>query len=101
MALGLGRALAVALAEHGCVSLRYDKRGVGASAGDYLSTGFHDECDDAAATLAALRTHPAWTPDGSRRRALERSRSAAGLVRSASPPAGYVLLAGAAKPASG
>jgi hypothetical protein len=32
MALGLGRALATALADHGCAMLRCDKRGVGASA---------------------------------------------------------------------
>src|SRR5687767_8912836 len=59
MALGLGPALAGALAGHGCVVLRFDKRGVGASTGDYLSTGFHDECRDAAAALDALRAHPA------------------------------------------
>jgi uncharacterized protein len=99
MALGLGRALAVALADHGCVLLRYDKRGVGASGGDYLSTGFHDECGDAAAALAALRAHPAVDPE----RVFVVGHStgavlAANLVRATAPPAGYVLLAGAAQP---
>ncbi|MFY1672347.1 alpha/beta fold hydrolase [Plantactinospora sp. WMMB334] len=99
MALGLGRALAVTLADHDCVLLRYDKRGVGASGGDYLSTGFHDECGDAAAALAALRAHPAVDPD----RVFVVGHStgaivAANLVRAAPPPAGYVLLAGAAQP---
>ncbi|MEO3931156.1 alpha/beta fold hydrolase [Micromonosporaceae bacterium B7E4] len=99
MALGLGRALAVALADHGCVLLRYDKRGVGASGGDYLSTGFHDECGDAAAALAALHAHPAVDPErvfviGHSTGAV----SAANLVRATRPPAGYVLLASAAQP---
>jgi uncharacterized protein len=99
MALGLGRALAVALAEHGCVLLRYDKRGVGASGGDYLSTGFQDECADAAAALAVLNAHPAVDPD----RVFVVGHStgavvAANLIRAAAPPAGYVLLAGAAEP---
>ena len=99
MALGLGRALAVALADHDCVVLRYDKRGVGTSHGDYLSTGFHDECRDAAAALATLRAHPAVDPE----RVFVVGHStgavvAANLVQAAPPPAGYVLLAGAAQP---
>lgn len=99
MALGLGPALAVALADHDCVVLRYDKRGVGASGGDYLSTGFHDECRDAAAALAALRSHPAVDPE----RVFVVGHStgavvAANLVRAVPPPAGHVLLAGAAHP---
>jgi pimeloyl-ACP methyl ester carboxylesterase len=39
--------LAAVLADEGWASLRYDKRGVGASEGDYLSTGFYDELADA------------------------------------------------------
>jgi pimeloyl-ACP methyl ester carboxylesterase len=49
MPLNLSRDLAVTLAEAGWASLRYDKRGVGASEGDYLSTGFSDEVADAEA----------------------------------------------------
>jgi pimeloyl-ACP methyl ester carboxylesterase len=99
MALGLGQALAMALADRGFVMLRYDKRGVGASGGDYLSTGFHDESSDAAAALAALRAHPAVDPE----RVFIVGHSsgavlAANLALAASPPAGYVLLAGAAQP---
>jgi uncharacterized protein len=99
MALGLGRPLAAALAEHGCLMLRYDKRGVGASGGDYLSTGFHDECRDASTALTALRAHPAVDPD--RVFVIGHSAGAvvaATLVRTPQPPAGYVLLAGAARP---
>jgi uncharacterized protein len=53
--LDVGRALADALAAAGVASLRYDKRGVGESGGDYQRTGFEQETDDARAALAALR----------------------------------------------
>lgn len=98
LALGLGRALAVALADHGYGLLRCDKRGVGASGGDYLSSGFHDECRDAAAALTALRARAGVDPE--RVFVIGHSTGAvvaAGLVRAVPPPAGYVLLAGAAQ----
>jgi pimeloyl-ACP methyl ester carboxylesterase len=47
--------LAVLLAAQGWASLRFDKRGVGASGGDYLSAGFFDELDDAHAAYRWLR----------------------------------------------
>ena len=47
--LNVSRDLAAELAEAGWASLRYDKRGVGASEGDYLSAGFFDELADAEA----------------------------------------------------
>jgi uncharacterized protein len=56
--LDVAKALAGALAAAGVASLRFDKRGVGESGGDYLNTGFHQETDDALAALAALRDAP-------------------------------------------
>lgn len=47
--------LAVLLAARGWASLRFDKRGVGASGGDYMSAGFHDELADAHAAYRWLR----------------------------------------------
>jgi len=47
--LGLSRDLAGLLVAPGWASIRYDKRGVGESGGDYLSTGFFDELADAEA----------------------------------------------------
>lgn len=47
--LNLSRDLAEVLADAGWASLRYDKRGVGRSEGDYLSAGFFDELADAEA----------------------------------------------------
>lgn len=51
----IARSLAVALAEAGIASLRYDKRGTGSSSGDYLRTGFDQETEDAATALVTLR----------------------------------------------
>ena len=56
--LNLSRDLARMLAEHGWASVRYDKRGVGTSTGQYLPTGFYDELDDAEAVLGWLRGRP-------------------------------------------
>ena len=53
--LDIANTLASALAEHGVASFRFDKRGVGESGGDYVTTGFERETDDAAAALAGLR----------------------------------------------
>lgn len=54
MRLNLSQHLAHMLAEHGWASVRYDKRGVGASTGHYLSTGLYDELSDAEAVLRWL-----------------------------------------------
>ncbi|MBB5158241.1 alpha/beta hydrolase family protein [Saccharopolyspora phatthalungensis] len=56
--MALGSPLAQALARHGIASLRYDRRGVGATPGDWRSVGFLDNRADAAAALRALRAHP-------------------------------------------
>jgi pimeloyl-ACP methyl ester carboxylesterase len=50
------RQIAESLAEQGLASLRFDKRGVGASEGDFWSAGMHDNVADAAAGVACLRT---------------------------------------------
>ncbi|WP_182905103.1 alpha/beta hydrolase [Microbispora sp. H13382] len=60
--LGVTRWLAEALAAAGIASLRYDKRGVGASTGAFLTSGFRDNMDDAAAALATLRGRPEIDP---------------------------------------
>ena len=61
--LDVAAALAAALAAHGVASLRFDKRGVGASGGEYLSAGFQRETADAGAALAALRGSPSIDPE--------------------------------------
>ncbi|MBX9470413.1 alpha/beta fold hydrolase [Microcella sp.] len=49
--LGIQRQLADGLCERGVSSIRWDKRGVGESGGDFLSTGLHDLVDDALAVV--------------------------------------------------
>lgn len=53
--LNVLRELAEYLAARGIASLRYDKRGVGRSQGDYWRTGFYDHAADAEAALEFLR----------------------------------------------
>lgn len=52
--LSISRNLATALAGSGIATLRYDKRGVGASGGEFLGAGLSDNIDDARAALAAV-----------------------------------------------
>jgi pimeloyl-ACP methyl ester carboxylesterase len=56
--LGLSRDLAEILDGAGWVTLRFDKRGVGESTGDYLSTGFYDELADATSAREWLNSRP-------------------------------------------
>lgn len=52
------RYLARKFASRGFVALIYDKRGVGASKGDWQTSGFEDLADDAAAGLRLLAAQP-------------------------------------------
>ncbi|MFD4643490.1 alpha/beta hydrolase [Lentzea sp. NPDC058436] len=56
--MDLGVPLAQTLAAAGIASLRYDRRGVGASPGDWREAGFLDNRADAAAIFNALRDRP-------------------------------------------
>jgi len=64
LAIGITGQVADHLAAEGLASFRYDKRGVGASDGDYRSTGFHDNVADATAAIAMLRARADVDPDG-------------------------------------
>ncbi|MFD6613303.1 alpha/beta fold hydrolase [Micromonospora chalcea] len=91
--LGIQRHLAAALAGAGIAVARYDRRGVGESTGEFLRTGFHDNVDDAAAVLAALRDDRAVD---ARRMFLvghsEGALTAIALAARGVPVAGLVLL---------
>jgi fermentation-respiration switch protein FrsA (DUF1100 family) len=52
--LEVSSAIAATLAGHGVASLRYDKRGTGASGGSYLEAGFEDNYADASAAARLL-----------------------------------------------
>jgi len=95
--IGVMGRLAGHLAAHGFASLRFDKRGVGESEGEYRSAGFHDNVADARAALAALRSRPEIDPD----RIFVIGHSEGALIAMALADdarlAGTVLLAGAAQ----
>jgi hypothetical protein len=55
--------LARALDAAGYATLRYDRRGVGASDGDFMAAGLRHNIDDATAALATLHAHTGVTPD--------------------------------------
>ncbi len=59
---GVTKAIAEALAAAGVSSLRYDKRGVGASGGDYYSAGIPQDFTDARAALGWLSARAGGLP---------------------------------------
>jgi len=62
LAINIMGELATHLEASGIASLRYDKRGIGNSDGDYLASGLHDNIADAQAALVALRSRPEVDP---------------------------------------
>ncbi len=58
MQLNVSHDLAGELAAIGWATLRFDKRGIGESGGEYLSTGFFDEIADIEAAVEWLDAHP-------------------------------------------
>jgi pimeloyl-ACP methyl ester carboxylesterase len=93
------REIAAYLARQGIATLRYDKRGVGASEGDYYDAGFFDNVSDASAALSYLKAHEHIRPElvfllGHSEGALIATR----LAGTRAGVAGVVLLAGSARP---
>jgi pimeloyl-ACP methyl ester carboxylesterase len=88
--------IAAHLAGHGITSLRYDKRGVGQSDGDYLSTGFNDNISDARAALTALRARPEVDADQVVVVGHSEGALIASVLAADEQLAGVALLAGAA-----
>jgi pimeloyl-ACP methyl ester carboxylesterase len=87
------------LASQGIATFRYDKRGIGASQGDYWTTGFLDRVSDAEAALAWLKSQDQIQPDkvfllGHS----EGSGLSVRLAGSGADVAGVILLAGWARP---
>ncbi|MFD9702091.1 alpha/beta hydrolase [Lentzea sp. NPDC059081] len=94
----LGVPLSHALARQGMASLRYDRRGVGASPGDWRAAGFVDNRDDAVLALRTLRARP--EVEAGKVGVLGHSEGAvhAMWLGSHEQPAAVVLLAGYARP---
>ncbi|PWW23408.1 hypothetical protein JD79_02582 [Geodermatophilus normandii] len=99
MRFGVTRELAAALAEGGLASLRYDKRGVGGTPGDWRRAGLSDNADDLVRARDALAARDEVDAGrivlaGHSEGALLAAMAAARGV----PVAGVVLLAGSATP---
>jgi pimeloyl-ACP methyl ester carboxylesterase len=90
---GAYREIGRALCEQGFVTLRYDKRGIGESQGDYYETGFWDLAADAQAAVDFLR---AKLPDAGPTILLGHSEGCiiAPAVNAKAPVDGIILLAG-------
>lgn len=97
LSIGVMEQVAGHLALHGLASFRYDKRGVGESGGDFMSSGLHDNIDDAAAAIETLRARADVDPE----RIIVVGHSEGAVIATelaAADPglAGVVLLAGTA-----
>jgi uncharacterized protein len=97
MRFDVARQLAAALAAAGLASLRYDKRGVGGTPGDWRVAGLHDNVDD----LARARDFLAARPEVDADRIVVAGHSegailAGALAARGGPVAGVVLLSGSA-----
>ena len=100
--LGVMQQVAAHLADRGIATLRYDKRGVAESEGNYKAAGLHDNVADARAAVAALRDRPEIDPEqvfviGHSEGALIAAELAA-ETDADRRLAGVVLLAGGAQP---
>ena len=90
--------IAMNLAKKGIATLRYDKRGVGESQGEFLETGFFDNVSDAATALHFLKFNEYIQPDhvfilGHSEGAVIATR----LAGTGADVAGVILLAGTAE----
>jgi len=86
------------LAQQGIASLRYDKRGIGKSGGNYWSTGFYDNSKDAYNAIQFLKQQKNSNPEkifllGHSEGGLQAGR----LAGEGAKVAGIILLAGAAQ----
>lgn len=97
--LNLYKALSDMLVPMGFAALRYDKRGVGESEGEFLKAGMWDLVEDAEAALEHLKSHP--QVDAQRTVIMGHSEgcilAVALSARQPQPIQGLVLLAGSAE----
>jgi pimeloyl-ACP methyl ester carboxylesterase len=98
MPMNIFKELSELAAVHGFASIRYDKRGIGESEGDYYEAGVKDLIDDAKAALEFVKEHPQI--DAEKVILLGHSEGSiiAPFVNEKVPVSGMILLAGTAEP---
>lgn len=97
MLFNIYRDLAEYLTGLGIIALRYDKRGVGESEGDYLKTGMWDLVDDVGACVGYLKNHPMVDPGKIILLGHSEGCMLATIFNAREQVAGMILLGGAAE----
>jgi uncharacterized protein len=93
----LYNSLSTFFVENGCLTLRYDKRGVGKSTGSYMGAGVWDLVEDAKAALRFLKKHPQVDPKRVFIVGHSEGAMLAPAVIEGEKVAGLILLAGASE----
>jgi uncharacterized protein len=98
MPMNIFKELSDLVVSEGFASIRYDKRGVGASKGDYYETGVHDLIDDAQSVLEFAIQHPNIDSENLILLGHSEGSILAPFVNEKVSVQGIILLAGTAEP---
>jgi uncharacterized protein len=98
MPMNIFKELSETVAAEGFASIRYDKRGVGASAGDFYETGVQDLIDDAQAALEFAKKHPNIDSENVILLGHSEGSILAPFINEKVPVDGIILLSGTAEP---
>ena len=98
MPMNIFRELSDLVAAEGFASIRYDKRGIGASKGDYHEMGVFDLIDDAQAVVEFGKNHPSIDSENVILLGHSEGSILAPFVNERVPVDGLILLAGTAEP---
>lgn len=98
MPMNIFKELSNVVAQEGFASIRYDKRGIGGSKGDFYETGVQDLIDDALAALEFAKKHPNIDSENVILLGHSEGSILAPYVNEKVPVDGIILLAGTAEP---
>ncbi|MBY0146909.1 S9 family peptidase [Neobacillus niacini] len=98
MPMNIFKQLSEVVAAEGFASIRYDKRGVGASKGDFYETGVHDLINDAHAVVEFAKKHPKIDSENVILLGHSEGSIIAPFVNEKVSVDGMILLAGTAEP---
>lgn len=87
--------MAIYFAKKGYASLRYDKRGIGKSEGDFMHSGLWDLAADAQKGVEFLKNHPSVNPNKIILLGHSEGCMIAPLVHQENPVAGMIMVSGA------